>query len=51
MIRVGFDEDSERLKRQSDPRAGGTLERMSDALLDEFEGAVEAYAATEETVR
>ncbi len=44
-------EDYERLMRQSDLRAVGTIENMSDALLDEFEAAVETYAETEEMVR
>ncbi|WP_421416862.1 type II toxin-antitoxin system prevent-host-death family antitoxin [Agrobacterium tumefaciens] len=44
-------EDYERLMRQSDLRAVGTIDNMSDALLDEFEAAVEAYAETEEMVR
>ncbi len=33
-----------------DLRAVGTIDNMSDALLDEFEAAVEAYAETEEMV-
>ncbi len=44
-------EDYERLMRQSDLRAVGTIDNMSDTLLDEFEAAVEAYAETEEMVR
>ena len=44
-------EDYERLMRQSDMRAVGTLETMSDALLAEFEGAVDAYADSDETSR
>lgn len=44
-------EDYERLMRQSDLRAVGTIENMSDALLDEFEAAVETYAETEEMIR
>ena len=44
-------EDYERLMRQSDMRAAGTLETMSDELLDEFEGAVDAYAENDETNR
>ncbi|MGP4674380.1 type II toxin-antitoxin system prevent-host-death family antitoxin [Agrobacterium salinitolerans] len=44
-------EDYERLMRQSDLRAVGTIDNMSDALLDEFEAAVVAYAETEEMVR
>lgn len=37
--------------RQSDLRTVGTIDNMSDALLDEFEAAVDAYAETEEMVR
>ncbi len=44
-------EDYERLMRQSDLRAVGTIENMSDAFLDEFEATVETYAETEEMVR
>lgn len=44
-------EDYERLMRQSDVRAAGTLETMSDTLLAEFEGAVDAYADSDETSR
>lgn len=44
-------EDYERLVRQSDLRVVGTIDNMFDALLDEFEAAVEAYAETEEMVR
>lgn len=44
-------EDYERLVRQSDLLAVGTIDNMFDALLDEFEAAVEAYAETEEMVR
>ncbi|MBO9170436.1 type II toxin-antitoxin system prevent-host-death family antitoxin [Rhizobium sp. L245/93] len=44
-------EDYERLMRQSDMRMAGTLETISDALLCEFEGAVDAYANSDETNR
>ena len=44
-------EDYERLMRQSDMRAAGTLETMSGALFHEFEGAVEAYAESDETTK
>jgi len=44
-------EDYERLMRQSDLRAVGTIDNMSDALLEEFEAAADTYAETEETVR
>lgn len=37
--------------RQSDLRAVCTIDNMSDALLEEFEAAVDTYAETEETVR
>lgn len=40
----------QRVRRQSGPRAVGTMENMSDALLDEFEVAVDAYVETEESV-
>ena len=44
-------EDYERLMRQSDMRAAGTLESMPDGLLAEFESAVDAYADSDETSR
>ena len=44
-------EDYERLMHQSDKRAVGTLETMSDDLLAEFENAVEAYANEDESGR
>lgn len=44
-------EDYERLMRRGDRRDTGTLETMSDALLAEFEGAVDAYADGDETNR
>lgn len=44
-------EDYERLIRQSDARAAGTIDTMSDALLVEFEAAVEAYADSDEASR
>ena len=42
-------EDYERLMRQSDVRSVGTIETMSDELFDEFERAVDSYAAEDET--
>lgn len=42
-------EDYERLMRQSDVRSVGTIETMSDELFDEFERAVDSYAAVDET--
>lgn len=44
-------EDYERLMRRSDLRVVGTIDSMSDDLLDEFEAAVDVYAKTEEIVR
>jgi hypothetical protein len=44
-------EDYKRMMRQCDMRAAGTLETMSDALLCEFEGAVDAYADSDERNR
>lgn len=44
-------EDYERLMRQSDARAAGTIEAMSDSLLDEVEAAVDTYADSDETNR
>ncbi|MBB3290220.1 PHD/YefM family antitoxin component YafN of YafNO toxin-antitoxin module [Rhizobium sp. BK347] len=44
-------EDYERLMRQSDACAAGTNDTMSDALLAEFEAAVEAYADSDEASR
>ena len=44
-------EDYERLMRQSDLRAVGTIETMPDALFDAFEVAVEAYGANDEQSR
>jgi prevent-host-death family protein len=44
-------EDYERLMRQSDMRAAGTLETMPDALLAELESAVDAYVDSDETNR
>lgn len=44
-------EDYERLMRQSDARAVGTIDTMSDALFDDFVGAVNAYAESEENNR
>ncbi|THV19885.1 type II toxin-antitoxin system prevent-host-death family antitoxin [Peteryoungia ipomoeae] len=39
--------DYERLKRQSDARATGTLETVSDTLLAEIEKAVNGYAGSD----
>lgn len=44
-------EDYERMRRQADARTVGTLETMSDALLDEMEEAIEAYARDDESAR
>ncbi|WP_037385705.1 type II toxin-antitoxin system prevent-host-death family antitoxin [Sinorhizobium americanum] len=44
-------EDYERLMRQSDVRAVGTLETISDDLLAEVEAAVDAYADADEVGR
>ncbi|PVE49792.1 type II toxin-antitoxin system prevent-host-death family antitoxin [Rhizobium rhizogenes] len=44
-------EDYECLMRRSDLRLVDTIDSMSEALLDEFEAAVDAYAETEELVR
>ena len=44
-------EDYERLMRQSNARATGTIGTMPDTLFAEFEGAVNAYADSEETNR
>ncbi|NTJ45306.1 type II toxin-antitoxin system prevent-host-death family antitoxin [Agrobacterium larrymoorei] len=44
-------EDYERLMRQSDLRAAGTLETMPDDLFTEFEAAVDAYAGSDEPMR
>ena len=41
-------QDYQRLMKQSDMRAAGTIETMSDSLLAEFEDAVEAYTEAEE---
>ncbi|WP_027155426.1 type II toxin-antitoxin system prevent-host-death family antitoxin [Mesorhizobium sp. WSM2561] len=41
-------EDYRRLRGSVDKRAVGTIETMSDGLLEEFEDAVEAYADSEE---
>ncbi|MBB3407176.1 prevent-host-death family protein [Rhizobium sp. BK316] len=42
-------EDYERLMKQSDRRATGTIETMSDELFAEFQNAVETYAGEDET--
>jgi prevent-host-death family protein len=44
-------EDYERLMRQSDLRATGTIENMPDKLFAELEAAVETYASNDETSR
>lgn len=44
-------EDYQRLLKQSDPRAAGTIETMPESLFSEFEDAVEAYAQEDETAR
>jgi len=44
-------EDYERMRRQADVRTVGTLETMSDTLLDEMEEAVDAYARDDESAR
>lgn len=44
-------EDYERMRQQADARLVGTLETMPDALLDEVETAIEAYAQDGEGVR
>lgn len=44
-------EDYERLKRQSDARSAVTIDTMSDALFDEFQTAVDAYAESDEAAR
>lgn len=44
-------EDYERMRQQADARLVGTLETMPDALLDEVETAIEAYAQDDEGVR
>lgn len=44
-------EDYERLMRQSDLRATGTLQTMSDEVFAEFQSAVDAYADSDEKSR
>jgi len=44
-------DDYRRLLKQSDPRAAGTIETMSDSLFAGFEDAVEAYANDDDAVR
>ncbi|RWM32015.1 type II toxin-antitoxin system Phd/YefM family antitoxin [Mesorhizobium sp.] len=41
-------EDYERLLRQSDHRMPGTIETMPDALISQFESAVDTYAQDDE---
>ena len=42
-------DDYERLLKQSDARAVGTIDTMPESLFAEFEAAVEAYAGNDET--
>jgi len=42
-------EDYERLRHRADTRSIGTIETMPDSLLAEIEGAVEAYASTDDS--
>ncbi|MCG5481380.1 type II toxin-antitoxin system prevent-host-death family antitoxin [Sinorhizobium alkalisoli] len=44
-------EDYQRLMKQSDRRAVGTIETMPDELFSEFENAVETYANEDEVGR
>lgn len=44
-------DDYERLIRQSDARAVGTIETMPDSLFAEFQEAVESYAQEDEKGR
>jgi prevent-host-death family protein len=44
-------EDYRRLRGSADKRAVGTIDTMSDSLLEEFEDAVAAYADSEEMVQ
>ncbi|KAA3448461.1 prevent-host-death family protein [Mesorhizobium sp. SARCC-RB16n] len=44
-------EDYRRLRGSADRRAVGTIDTMSDSLLEEFENAVEAYADSEEMLQ
>ena len=44
-------EDYESLMRQSDARTAGTIDTMSASLSAEFETAVDAYAASDESGR
>jgi prevent-host-death family protein len=44
-------EDYQRLTRQSDPRAVGTVETISDDLFAEVEAAIQSYAEDDETSR
>jgi hypothetical protein len=41
-------EDYQRLMKQSDQRAVGTIETMPDELFSEFRNAVETYAGEDE---
>jgi prevent-host-death family protein len=42
-------DDYERLLKQSDARAVGTIDTMPESLFAEFEAAVDAYAGNDET--
>jgi prevent-host-death family protein len=44
-------QDYQRLMKQADVRAAGTIDTMSDSLFVEFEDAVEAYAEAEDAGR
>jgi prevent-host-death family protein len=44
-------EDYRRLRGSADKRAVGTIDTMPDSLLEEFQGAIEAYADSDETVQ
>lgn len=44
-------EDYERLMKNSDIRSVGTIDAISDQLLEEFEMAVDAYAGEDEAGR
>lgn len=44
-------DDYQRLMRQSEARAAGTIETMPDSLFDAFQDAVESYAQEDEKGR
>jgi prevent-host-death family protein len=44
-------DDYQRLVRQSDSRAAGTIDTIPDSLFADFEGAVESYAKEDEAGR